>query len=192
MTLFPGGGQFNKDPKIRYSYHFLSSNPQISWLNTVFIISQLLWAMSPGVAQLGPLLRASHRLHWDYNWGCSIPKLSWEGLASRVMHMATCRIQFSMDCCTEDFGSLVVVGWKSASIPCSVDLSKLPLPTWPLTSSEWASEKSPREHASKMEVPDPILEVTAHYSWCCLSWASHYIQCIFKARELPNGKKSRR
>lgn len=40
-----------------------------------------------------------------------IPKLHWEGFAFRITRVATCRIQFFMDCWLEDFSSCVVVGW---------------------------------------------------------------------------------
>lgn len=69
--------------------------------------------MSPGVAELGPLLRASHRLK---------SRLSWEGFASKIAHMVICRIQFS-DCWIEDFSSFVVEGYKSTSIPHYLGLS---------------------------------------------------------------------
>lgn len=109
-----------------------------------------------------------------------IPKLHWEGFASRITRVATCRIQFFMDCGIEDFSSFVVVGWKSASTPCHLGLSKPPLTVWQLSSSEWASEESQREHASKMEVRDLRCDIP---SLLMLSVMNKWLaQCTFEGR----------
>lgn len=109
-----------------------------------------------------------------------IPKLHWEGFAFRITRVATCRIQFFMDCWLEDFSSCVVVGWKSASIPCHVGLSKPPLTVWQLTSSEWASEESQREHASKMDVTDLRRDIPSLLMLSVMS--KSLAQCTFEGR----------
>lgn len=109
--------------------------------------------MNPGVGSAGSFaLSLSQPVLKAFTEAAVISRLSWEGFVSKITHVAMHRIQFLMDCWMEDFGSFVVVGWKSASPPWHVALSKLPRTTRQLTSSKGASEKSQRAHASKMEV----------------------------------------